>query len=106
MPASKMDSGSPLTFVSISGPTLDRASAKAMRAHTTRANFARRRRRLVLEYTGGKKKPAHAGPLQVEKHGLDTERGLALHFGFPVSGHPGLDQRLNRKDAFFINNCE
>ncbi|KAJ9644239.1 hypothetical protein H2204_001590 [Knufia peltigerae] len=36
-----------LTFVSTTGPTLDHDSAKARRAHTTRANFARRRQRLV-----------------------------------------------------------
>jgi hypothetical protein len=45
-----------LTFVSMTGPTLNDSSAKAMRAHTTRANFRKRRHRLVQEYLDQKAK--------------------------------------------------
>lgn len=50
MPANARPNGAEWMFVSMSGPTLDTFSSKAVRAHTTKANFAKRRRRLVQEH--------------------------------------------------------
>lgn len=105
MPANKMDSVPDLTFVSITGPALDKVGAKAMRAHITRANFARRRRRLVRDYAEKKECASHPNPLQVKQDGLDTDRSLVVDIRLPMLSHPGLDRRLNRKDAFFIGYC-
>jgi hypothetical protein len=94
-----------LTFVSITGPTLDHISAKAMRAHTTRANFARRRLRLVREYAAQKECASRIEPLQVEEDGQTTDRDQVVDIQLPIFSHPGLDRKLNSKDAFFINYC-
>jgi hypothetical protein len=91
-----------LTFVSMSGPTLDNVSAKAMRAHTTKANFARRRQRLVREYAEQKERDARVGPVQVE----DDSQTTCHHQVVDIQlSHPGLDQRLNGEDTFLINHC-
>lgn len=100
-----MGSAPDLTFVSITGPTLDKVNAKAMRAHTTRANFARRRRRLVRDYADQKENAARVNSLRVGADGLNTDRGLVVHIQYPIFSHPGLDYRLNKKDAFFIHHC-
>lgn len=105
MSANKMDSVPDLTFVSITGPALDKVSAKAMRAHTTRANFARRRRRLVRDYAEKKECASRSKPPQVKEHGPNTDRGLVVDIRLPMLSHPGLDRTLNRKDAFFIEYC-
>lgn len=105
MSANKMDSVPDLTFVSITGPALDKVSAKAMRAHITRANFARRRRRLVRDYAEEKECASRSKPLRINKDVLDTDRGLVVDIRLPMLSHPGLDRRLNRKDAFFIDYC-
>jgi len=94
-----------LTFVSITGPTLDNTSAKAMRAHTTRANFARRRRRMVREYADRKECATCVKPLQVEEDGQIIDFDQAVDIQLPIFNHPGLDRKLNIKDAFFINHC-
>ncbi|KAK6381688.1 hypothetical protein LTS17_004747 [Exophiala oligosperma] len=90
-----------LTFVSTTGPTLDHDSAKARRAHTTRANFARRRQRLVSEYAAQKQKEHHTSltPLQADEHAVQAVRCSQL----PFLSHPGLDRILRGNDAFFIN---
>lgn len=106
MAAKEMAASAPgFTFVSINGPTLDKVHAKAMRAHTTRVNFARRRRRLVLDYSDQKESLARVHALRVEQDGLNTDRDLTVHSRLPILSHPGLDRKLNRKDAFFIQNC-
>lgn len=99
--------GPGFTFVSINGPTLDKVNAKAMRAHTTRVNFARRRRRLVRDFADQKEILARVQPLQVEQDGLNTNRDLTVQSRLPILrlSHPGLDRKLNGKDAFFIQNC-
>lgn len=97
-----------LTFVSTAGPTLDHASAKAMRAHITRANFARRRRRLVREYAEQREHTVCLKPRQVkgDSHARQvTDRGQVVNIQSPILSLPGLDQRLNRADAFFIIHC-
>ncbi|KAK2613113.1 hypothetical protein N8I77_000042 [Diaporthe amygdali] len=88
-----------LTFVSITGPALDKVSAKAMRAHTTRANFARRRRRLVHEYADRKESTARVELLQVEEAGLTINRDPSVDVQLPILSRPHLDS----KDAFFIH---
>ncbi|RDL35887.1 uncharacterized protein BP5553_06499 [Venustampulla echinocandica] len=92
-----------LTFVSITGPTLDNIRAKAVGAHTTRANFTRRRLRLVREYAAQKECAASVEPLQVEEDGQTTNRDQIVDIQLPIFSHPGLDQKLNPKEAFFIN---
>lgn len=104
-PFHKMGSAADLTFVSITGPILDKVNAKAMRAHTTRANFARRRRRLVRDYADQKESAARIGSLRIREDGLNTDRGLVIDIQHPIFSHPGLNYRLNRKDAFFIHHC-
>lgn len=101
----EMGSAPDLTFVSITGPTLDRVNAKAMRAHTTRANFARRRRRLVRDYAVHKESSAREDSLKVEQDALRTDRGREVDIRLFIFSHPALDPRLNRKDAFFIHHC-
>ena len=91
-----------LTFVSMTGPRLDNVSAKAMRAHTTKANFARRRRRLVQEYTDKREGAPRLEPLQVDEDDQTTDHDQAAHTQTPAFGRPG---KLNRNDAFFINKC-
>lgn len=103
--ASKMGLASNLTFVSITGPTLDKRSAKAMRAHVTKANFARRRRRLVQDHVAQKECTACAKRLKRDEHGIDKDDNLAVDVQLPILGHPGLDQQLNRTDAFYIHHC-
>ncbi|KAI7779304.1 hypothetical protein LA080_000975 [Diaporthe eres] len=98
-----MGSAADLTFVSITGTTLDKVNAKAMRAHTTRANFARRRRRLERDYAEQKESAARFGSLRVGEDGPNTGRGLVVDIQHPIFSHPGLGYRLNRKDAFFIH---
>lgn len=92
-----------LTFVSTTGPTLDRGSVKAMRAHTTRVNFARRRRRLVQDYAAQNKSAAKVKYAHAEDVSPSKDRSLVLvdHHP-PITSRPGLDQRLNRGDAFYI----
>ncbi|RDW73579.1 hypothetical protein BP6252_07486 [Coleophoma cylindrospora] len=92
-----------LTFVSMTGPTLDNSSAKAMRAHTTRANFARRRLRLVREYSDLKDCAPRVEPPQVEEDGQTTDHDQVVDIQLPIFSHPGLDTKLNGIDAFFIN---
>lgn len=105
MSANKVGSVPNLTFVSMTGPTLDDTSAKAMRAHTTRANFARRRRRLVREYADQKKRAACVQPLQVEEDCQTTDWNQVVDTQFPIFSHPGLGQKLNEHDAFLIDHC-
>lgn len=105
MSANKMGTVPNLTFVSISGPGLDKANAKAMRAHVTRANFARRRRRLVQDYADKNERAAYLKPVQVEQDGLGPDLGAVVNTRLPMLSHPGLDRRLHGKDAFFINHC-
>ena len=95
-----------LTFVSITGPTLDKAGARVRRAHTTRTNFAQRRRRLVRDYADQKECAARSKSSQVEEDGLTANGDLVRDIRHPIAPYPGLeDRRLNRKDAFFINHC-
>ncbi|KAK2767464.1 hypothetical protein FQN54_003620 [Arachnomyces sp. PD_36] len=103
MSTNKVDFAPNLTFVSITGPTLDNASAKAMRVHTTRANFARRRQRLVREYADQKESTARAQPRQAEEDYQTMGRNQVVKIRLPVLSHPGLDRKLNNNDAFFIN---
>ena len=105
MSANKVGFVPNLTFVSITGPTLDIISAKAMRAHTTRANFARRRLRLVREYADQKECAARVEPQQVEEDGQTTDRNQEADIQLPIFSHPGLDRNLNGKDVFLINYC-
>lgn len=105
MSVNKMGSVPDLTFVSINGPTLDKVNAKAMRAHTTRANFARRRRRLVRDYADQKENVARVKSLRIGEDILKTDHGLVVDIQHPIFSHPGLDYKLNRKDAFFIHHC-
>lgn len=102
---SKMGLASHFTFVSITGPTLDKSSAKAMRAHTTKANFARRRRRLVRDHAAQKDNVACVKFVQGEEVGLTTDRGLVVGSRPPLLSHPGVDQQLNRTDALYIQHC-
>ncbi|KIW13321.1 hypothetical protein PV08_08509 [Exophiala spinifera] len=108
MSVNKTDSTPSLTFVSTTGPTLDHDSAKAVRAHTTRANFARRRQRLVREYAVQKQKDHDTvvKSLQIEvdgsqKVGFESASVVELHPHFLV--HPGLDRKPSGNDSFFIN---
>lgn len=94
-----------LTFVSTTGPTLDRASAKAMRAHVTRANFARRRRRLVREHAEQREHTVCLKPRQVKGDGQVTNRGQLVNIQSPILSLQGLDRRLDQADAFFIVHC-
>lgn len=103
MSASKVGIVPNLTFVSITGPTLDNISAKAMRAHTTRANFARRRRRLVREYADQKECATRVEPRQVEKDGQTRDCDQVVDVQLPIFSHPHLDRKLNGRDAFFIS---
>ncbi|KAK5089758.1 hypothetical protein LTR70_006600 [Exophiala xenobiotica] len=103
MSANKVDFVPNLTFVTITGPTLGNINAKAMRAHTTRANFTRRRLRLVREYADQKACAAHVEPHQAKEDDQTTDRNQAVDIQLPVFSHPSLDQRLNGKDAFLIN---
>lgn len=105
MSASKMGSVPELMFVSITGPALDKASAKAMRAHVTRANFARRRRRLVRDYANQKDHAMRLKPAHVEQDDLNKDRGLVIDVRLPMLSHPGVDRRLHGKDAFYISHC-
>lgn len=105
MSTNKVDFVPNLTFVTITGPTLGNINAKAMRAHTTKANFTRRRLRLVREYADQKACAAHVEPHQVDEDDQTTDRNQGVDIQLPVFSHPGLDQRLNGKDAFLINNC-
>lgn len=105
MSANKVDKVPNLTFVSMTGPRLDNISTKAMRAHTTRANFARRRGRLVREYADQKERAARVEALQVEKPGQTADHDQVVDLWLPIFNHHGLDQKLNKKDAFLINNC-
>lgn len=105
MSASKVDIVSNLTFLSMTGPTLSNADAKAMRAHTTRANFRRRRLRLVREYADEKECAARIESQQAEGPDQITDHNQAVDIQLTVFSHPGLDQRLNRKDAFLVDHC-
>lgn len=107
MSANGVDFAPNLTFVSTTGPSLDYAGVKAMRAHITNTNFARRRRRLVREYADQRKHAMRVcvEPLQVERHGQTMDRDQVVDIQLPVLIHPGLDRKLNLHDAFFINHC-
>lgn len=105
MSANKVGFVPNLTFVSITGPTLDNISGKAMRAHTTRANFTRRRLRLVREYADQKECAARVELLQVEEDDQTTDRNQVVDIQRPIFSHPGLDRKLNGKDVFLINHC-
>ena len=74
-----------------------------MRAHTTRANFARRRRRLVREYAERKECAPRVEPVQVKGDGQITTRDQVINIQLPIFSYPGWDRILNGKDAFFIN---
>lgn len=76
-----------------------------MRAHTTRANFARRRRRLVRKYVDYKESTAHLQPLQTEEDGQFTDRNQAVEIPRPIFRHSRLNSKLNGNDAFLINHC-
>jgi hypothetical protein len=102
MPTTKTTGrGAKLTFVSISGPSLDHDSAKLMRAHTTKANFARRRQQKVQDYAERKERDARgSGRLQqitAQVTLVDTQllspRYLALYQG------------LGQTDSYFIDHC-
>lgn len=105
MSANEVDFGSNLTFVSTTGPTLDNASARIIRAHITRANFARRRQRLVREYTDQRDHAVRLESLQAKGDGQATDRDRLVDIQLPSSSLLGLEQNLNRNDAFFINHC-
>jgi hypothetical protein len=91
------------TFVSTTGPTLDNVSAKAMRAHTTRANFARRRLRLVREYADQTKPTTHGTPIQNKEDSKQTDREALTPTKTPIVTYPSFGRDLHRTDAFFIN---
>lgn len=96
MSASTAGSVPNLTFVSMSGPLLDKASAKAMRAHTTKANFARRRQRRVREYaTRRDRRPG-------EEDGQSTDRNQAVELQMPISIRPAFACKLDGKDAVMM----
>jgi len=90
MYASKVGHVPDFTFVSIPGPALDNASAKAARAHITRANFARRRRRVVREYTDSKNYTAHEQPLAADEIVQTTDENQAAYVQPLVFRRPGL----------------
>ena len=99
-----MSTVSNLTFILSTGPTLDNVGSKTMRAHTTRANFARRRRRLVIEHNERKKFIADRPNLHAADDSLAVDDGknvesqLATFTGKPL-------QDLDGQDSFFISYC-
>ncbi len=105
MGANEAGSDSTLTFVSVSGPTLDKASARAMRAHTTRANFARRRQRQMRAYAERNARAAQNGSAKVEEADQTMGRAKVVTFHLPLAKYRSLGQTLSGKDAFFINRC-
>lgn len=101
-----LDFAPKLTFVSVTGPTLDRVGARAMRAHTTRANFARRRLRLEREYTDQKeKRVTRREPLPVEEDRPNLDHHRIVHVYVPIITHPGLGGKLSAKDVFYTDHC-
>jgi hypothetical protein len=95
-----------LTFVSMTGPTLDVTSAKAMRAHTTKANFARRRRRLVQEYHEQQEKQDHASRVkpvsEVESREL-SKPVQPVHIQSLIPKQPSVTRKLKEDDALLID---
>lgn len=107
MPSNQVGSVPKLTFVSMNGPTLDVASAKAMRAHTTKTNFARRRRRLVQEFADRKENDSDTGVerSRTEQDGQAKDCGRGSNSRLPIFSHRGLsvNRKLDGKDSFFID---
>lgn len=89
----------------MTGSTLDNTNAKAVRAHTTRANFTRRRRRLVREHVERKEYAALIKTRQIGADEQTTGRNQAVDVQLPIFSHPSLNQKLNGKDAFLIDHC-
>lgn len=104
MSANDVERGPNWSFVSMTGPTLDNISAKTMRAHTTRANFARRRLRLMREYAAQKERP-HPQTQQPNRDVQTPFTNRPLDTRLLVMSRPGLDQALNHQDDFFITHC-
>ena len=94
-----------LTFVSTTVPQLGTANTKAVRAHITRANFTRRRRRLVRDYADQKERARRTRAVPVEEDDQIVDRDQAVYIQLPMFIYPGLDQKLNGKDASLINYC-
>ncbi|KPI34551.1 uncharacterized protein AB675_7403 [Cyphellophora attinorum] len=111
-----------LTFVSMTGPTLNESSAKAMRAHTTRANFRKRRHRLVQEYLDQKAKSAPPGTGMATPTTPDTRppqvlSGIMLKDDaslinylthemeklYPATGRVGGDQSSSRMHSHWVS---
>lgn len=94
-----MGLASELTFVSTTGPTLDQVSAKAMRAHTTRENFRRRRQRLVREYEEHKDRAA------LRKPARPGDQPSTILTPVRMVKQPSFERRLSGENAFMINFC-
>ena len=99
-----MSTVSNLTFILSNGPALDNVGSKTMRAHTTRANFARRRRRLVIEHNERNKSIADRPNILAVDNNISVDDGknvksqLATFTGKPL-------QDLDGQDSFFISYC-
>lgn len=97
-------------FLSTTGPTLDSASVKAMRAHTTKVNFTRRRLRLVREYTEHKQGVVRVQHSPVKDggdcyDGGQLGRNPGVEVSLPLLNDPDQDRQLSRKDLFFFSHC-
>lgn len=84
------------TFISTAGPNLDPANARSVRAHTTRANFARRRLLSTRLYTA-----------QRPEHELNPEYG-DLKFHYPLLAHKlhPLTSSLPQNSLILLEYCE
>lgn len=88
------------TFISTDGPRLSTASAKVMRGHTTKRNFARRRQRLVKEFIAHEN-PALGTTSPKIENSVRTNEDVDTKLSYTV--HRGLAPIMNDQDALLID---
>jgi hypothetical protein len=95
-----MDQRPQLTFVTTTGPVLDYIGCKAVRRHTTKANFKRRRWQMVQSYAKRRKHSvAAAGNQPLQSHGSGD--AAVFDLGLPWFGR----QKLTSEHLFLIEYC-